>query len=94
MNHPFGRVPASGLRACRVCGCTEFDACVINGRACHWVEEDLCSACEGIRDNADELAARIVEGRPPMRLRSRLALSALGTAVMLGVVAATMTVLL
>jgi hypothetical protein len=33
-------------RACRVCGCTEFDACVdVLGRACYWVERDLCSGC-------------------------------------------------
>lgn len=32
--------------ACRVCGCTEFNACVgAFGEGCHWVEKDLCSAC-------------------------------------------------
>jgi len=31
---------------CRVCGCSEAKACVDkNGKACHWVEADLCSAC-------------------------------------------------
>ncbi len=31
---------------CRVCGCTEFDACITEGMVpCHWVEPDLCSAC-------------------------------------------------
>lgn len=30
------------LRACRVCGCTELNACP---GGCCWVEEDLCSAC-------------------------------------------------
>ncbi len=37
-------------RTCRVCGCTEDDcqACVeVTGEACHWVEEDLCSRCQG-----------------------------------------------
>lgn len=29
-------------RACRVCGCTEDNACE---GGCSWVEEDLCSAC-------------------------------------------------
>jgi hypothetical protein len=33
-------------RACRVCGCTELDACVDEiGRACYWVGLDLCSGC-------------------------------------------------
>lgn len=32
------------LRVCRVCGCSEFNAC--EGGCC-WVEEDLCSACVG-----------------------------------------------
>ncbi len=33
---------------CRVCGCTEDDCskCIkLTGHPCHWVEEDLCSAC-------------------------------------------------
>lgn len=29
---------------CRVCGCSNEDACE---GGCHWVEEDLCSACVG-----------------------------------------------
>jgi hypothetical protein len=28
--------------ACRVCGCTQNNACF---PSCHWVEDDLCSAC-------------------------------------------------
>lgn len=37
-------------RTCRVCGCTDGDCqrCIEKmGYACHWVEEDLCSACVG-----------------------------------------------
>lgn len=34
-------------RKCRVCGCTDLNACVTDGVPCHWVEEDLCSACVG-----------------------------------------------
>lgn len=34
-------------RHCRVCGCTEFSACQTPEGPCHWVEEDLCSACSG-----------------------------------------------
>ena len=36
-------------RKCRVCGCTEVDCsqCIEKtGEPCHWVEEDLCSACQ------------------------------------------------
>ena len=36
--------PADGLDACRVCGCTELDACV---DGCAWTDaaRDLCTAC-------------------------------------------------
>lgn len=30
-------------RECRVCGCTDDNACA---GGCYWVEPDLCSACE------------------------------------------------
>jgi hypothetical protein len=42
-------VPDSA-RTCRVCGCTDDDCrrCIEKtGRPCHWVDSDLCSACEG-----------------------------------------------
>ena len=32
---------------CRVCGCSEFNPCETDGVPCHWVEDDLCSACVG-----------------------------------------------
>lgn len=35
-------VPDEALRVCRVCGCSEFNACP---GGCALVEEDLCSAC-------------------------------------------------
>lgn len=38
----------SNERKCRVCGCTDYDCrqCIEKtGESCHWVEEDLCSAC-------------------------------------------------
>ena len=38
------------VRRCRVCGCTDEDCrgCIEKtGEPCHWVEEDLCSACVG-----------------------------------------------
>jgi hypothetical protein len=34
--------------ACRVCGCSDLDCsgCVERtGKPCHWVEDNLCSAC-------------------------------------------------
>lgn len=40
-------------RACRVCGCTEEDACVLADSTdgglstCHWIKYDVCSNCEG-----------------------------------------------
>lgn len=34
-------------RACRVCGCTELNACVSERHGpCWWVEDDLCSHCD------------------------------------------------
>jgi hypothetical protein len=30
---------------CRVCGCTELDACP---SGCSWIEKDICSRCESI----------------------------------------------
>jgi hypothetical protein len=34
-------------RYCRVCGCTEGNACHDDetGVGCHWVDQDLCSVC-------------------------------------------------
>ena len=46
------KAPKTGfdIRRCRVCGCTDDDCsdCIARtGTPCHWVEDDLCSACEG-----------------------------------------------
>jgi hypothetical protein len=41
-------VKALSVRRCRVCGCTDDDCRVCiqrTGKPCHWVSEDLCSAC-------------------------------------------------
>jgi hypothetical protein len=37
------------VHMCRVCGCTEFRACPDDGSGnpCHWIEDNLCSACGG-----------------------------------------------
>ena len=45
-------------RRCRSCGCTDSDCsgCVARtGEPCHWVEKDLCSACEENRTSAVEM---------------------------------------
>ena len=44
-------IPASLGQVCRVCGCSDYDACwdVVIEEPCGWVEEDLCSRCAGRR---------------------------------------------
>lgn len=37
----------NGLTRCRVCGCTEMDACA---PSCSWVDADLCSVCQAAVD--------------------------------------------
>ncbi len=39
------RAAARGVRACRVCGCTEHRACVEVDGPCGWAATDLCTAC-------------------------------------------------
>lgn len=43
----FFRADLPHPRLCRVCGCSELDACLDfhQSTACHWVDLDLCSAC-------------------------------------------------
>ena len=41
-------VPGFEVRSCRICGCTDDEGCMDDdGEMCHWVEDDLCSACVG-----------------------------------------------
>jgi hypothetical protein len=40
--HKEPRRDRNGLTRCRVCGCTEVDAC---HPPCSWAEEDLCTTC-------------------------------------------------
>lgn len=42
-----------GEQACRVCGCTESNACVDDDGPCGWAEDDLCTACVGKEANAE-----------------------------------------
>lgn len=42
-HYPAGPdLAALGIRACRVCGCTDISAC---RGGCSWVAEELCSSC-------------------------------------------------
>ncbi len=72
---PYRRDPriysARELETCRVCGCTELQACTWfevlgDGRttqhACHWVVPGLCSACA--QPTPAELAS-FMEAEPP-----------------------------
>jgi len=57
----------SEKKTCRVCGCTDDDCsnCIaLTGKACHWVEPDLCSACAdrvGVRKAARAAYVAAVE---------------------------------
>ncbi len=39
------------LLTCRVCGCTEANPCETANGPCHWVDDELCSECEGRRND-------------------------------------------
>jgi len=43
--------------SCRVCGCTEDNACVDDDGPCGWAEDDLCTACKGKEAEAAEAEA-------------------------------------
>ena len=43
-------------RLCRICACSEHDACLDGQGGCSWVEQDLCTACLG-----PDLGARMTE---------------------------------
>lgn len=40
----FARTAPNEGRRCRVCGCTDTNACVVDGLACYWIEPGLCSS--------------------------------------------------
>ncbi len=44
----FKETGHGAIGVCRLCGCTRNDACPdkVTGIGCHWVTEDLCSACD------------------------------------------------
>ena len=37
--------PAPGY--CRICGCSQWNACETDAGSCGWSEEDLCTGCTG-----------------------------------------------
>ncbi len=43
----------AGPRRCRRCGCTDDQACVVNGSPCYWTEADLCSNCDVILNSQE-----------------------------------------
>ncbi|SEM72986.1 hypothetical protein SAMN05192583_1019 [Sphingomonas gellani] len=50
---------------CRDCACSNYDGCVGPfGRVCHWIERDLCSACDlrTIVDQVDAIHAAAAAG--------------------------------
>lgn len=62
--------PAPKLRTCRACGCTDNNCqqCIDKtGSPCHWVEEDLCSACVEVPEIkvTDERAAATETSEDP-----------------------------
>jgi predicted Fe-S protein YdhL (DUF1289 family) len=65
MATPVIKRDRNGLIRCRVCGCTEVDAC---DPPCSWVEKDLCSGCA----DAAEMIARWTEGARRINLAGLL----------------------
>ncbi len=51
------------IRACRVCGCTDNNACVNlnDDTPCHWTGEDLCSFCDPRRTRPPRTLAPTTE---------------------------------
>ncbi len=62
--HRRSEIPVIRLRrACRVCGCTDFDCsgCVARtGWPCFRLTSDLCSACGGAAPANDSHASRLM----------------------------------
>lgn len=62
------------VRSCRVCGCTDMDACETDDGPCHWVAADLCSACvnPGAIALAEQMEARRLRSEMPSLVRRAL----------------------
>lgn len=72
----------SELRKCRICGCTDNNCsqCIEKtGAPCHWIEDDLCSACADVYRNEDTIpvidtrASQMTGFRAPAGFFQRLA---------------------
>lgn len=48
-------------KVCRVCGCTDNNACITEVGPCWWVEEELCSACDNL-EKIDMQTHRFITG--------------------------------
>lgn len=58
MEQEYGDENEDAERKCRICGCTDDNCkqCIERtGKACHWVEADMCSACSENRDKVQSL---------------------------------------
>lgn len=59
-------------RACRVCGCTQNNACLTADGPCHLVAPDLCSGCAGVpRRSADNYRETICKTCGGMQILHR-----------------------
>jgi hypothetical protein len=58
--HGIRQQHAPVVGVCRVCGCTDEEACE---GGCSWVEPDLCSACVDEANRAAALLSRVVAGK-------------------------------
>lgn len=54
-------------KRCRVCGCTENNACE---GGCYWVEDDLCSKCEEIGDENETSVEKIKRQLEKIKINS------------------------
>ena len=68
----FDTWPHPEAMQCRVCGCNnkQCDACELknNGEPCHWVDDDLCSACvkpDRLQEALADVQPRISEPAAP-----------------------------
>jgi hypothetical protein len=49
--------PVEHPRLCRICACSEADACLGHMGPCSWIEHDVCSACFVRRVTSDDRVA-------------------------------------
>jgi hypothetical protein len=59
--------PVEPPRLCRICACSDADACLGHQGACSWIEHDLCSACFTLRMRSNDCPA-ITTACPSIRV--------------------------